>query len=150
MSIFSNINQTEAYSEEQRQYFLPGHYRVQINHVYTKPKRLGGHLFIAETTVLGSDCADIKIGEKRNWVQSMELPGAMPRVKVFVGAAKGYSSKFDADRINAEVTEALCEEVVSKNNPLNGTELNLECYQKRSEKTGRDFTIHMWNPVNEH
>lgn len=148
MSLFNNINRAEAYSEENHQYFLPGNFRVKIENVYTRPKRLGGTLFIVETSILGSDCDEIKIGDKRNWVQSLDFESAMPRIKMFVGVAKGFNPKTELEKINQEVTPELCEEVISSANTLKDKELDLECYQKRSPKTGKDFTIHLWRPVN--
>lgn len=149
MNLFDNIDKTEAYTEEQRQYFSPGNYRIRVENVYTKPKRMGGSLFIVETTVLGSDSDDIKIGDKRNWVQSMDMAAALSRIKMFIGVAKGFNPKTEVEQINKEITPKLCELSVSSSNPLKDTEFDLECYQRRSIKTGKDFTIHLWKSVND-
>jgi hypothetical protein len=146
-SMFSEIETTKAVSEAERSYFLPGKYRVQIDVVHTHKKLVGGHLFLVETTVLESNNPEIEKGEQRNWAQPFDMVAAMPRIKCFVGAAHGYCPKRNLDGINKFVTKEICDKAVSPENPLKGVVIDLECYNKKSQRTGKDFTIHMWLPV---
>ena len=76
----------------------------------------------------------------------MEMDAAMPRIKAFMGAAHGYCPKRNLDALSKFVTKEVCEQAVSVENPLRGKELNLECHNKKSAKTGKDFTVHLWLP----
>lgn len=146
-NIFSGIELVKVNSESQKQYFLPGKFSVRIENVFLHKKRLGGHVFVVETTVLESNNPEIQTGEARNWVQPMEMDAAMPRVKCFIGAAKGYDPKRNLDDINKIVTQTLCESVVSGEITFKGVILDLECFNRRSNKTGKSFTIHLWSPA---
>lgn len=105
MGVFDGIENIAAEGTSSlRQYFMPGHYTIEIERVFLHEKRLGGgKLFIVETKVLASDNADIKVGEQRNWVQALSLPLALPRIKAFIGAALGLSPKDINSKINAFV-----------------------------------------------
>lgn len=148
-SMFSEIENTKAVSESPKNYFLPGKYKVQIDVVHIHKKLLGGHLFLVETVVLESDNPEIEKGERRNWAQPFEMVAAMPRIKCFVGAAHGYCPKRNLDGLNKFVTKAICDHAVSPENPLAGVVMNLECHNKKSMRTGKDFTVHMWLPGEE-
>ena len=148
-SLFMDIENTPAMQESAGNYFLPSRFRVRIENVFIYKKRLGGHLFVVETIVLGSDNQEVKIGEQYNWVQPVEMDAAMSRVKLFIGAAKGLCPKRQLAKINEVVTSELCDRVVSTENILKGVEIDLDCFNKRSMKTGKDFTIHMWSPAKE-
>lgn len=146
-NIFSGIDTVTANQDLQKQYFLPGQYRVRLENVLVHKKRLGGHIFIAETTVLESDNPEIKPGELRNWVQPLEVDAAMPRIKCFIGATQGLDPKRQIDAINKNVTQKLCESVVLNEISIKNVELRLECFNKRSIRTGKDFTLHIWGPT---
>lgn len=146
-SLFAGIERTHASQENVGNYFAPGNYRVRIENVFLHKKRLGGHLFIVETTVLGSDSEDVKVGGQYNWTQPLELDSAMSRIKLFLGAAQGLCPRAEADRINSEITETFCEAAISGKNPLKNVVLDLTCFNKSSLKTGKNFTLHLWNPI---
>lgn len=145
-SPFAQVQNHSALNESRRQYFLPGKYRVRIDNVLLHKKRLGGFLFVVESTCLESSNPEVAVGEQRNWAQSMELDAAIPRIKCFLGAAHGLCPKRDLDKLNAFVTQELCDEAVSPENPLKGKELTLECFNKASQRTGKDFLVHLWLP----
>lgn len=147
MSMFAGIENTKAAVEGVSQYFEEGKYRVQIDNTFIHRKRLGGHLFIVETTVLESSNPEVLPGETRNWVQSFEFESAMARIKTFIGAAKGFCPRRQLTEINREITQSVCDDVVSGSNPLKGVALDLECVTKRSKKTDKDFNVHMWFPA---
>ncbi|MEI6807024.1 MAG: hypothetical protein WCK49_11085 [Myxococcaceae bacterium] len=145
-SIFSAVDNVNPTSESNRSYFLPGKYKVRLENVLIHKKRLGGNLFVVETTCLESDNPEILPGETRNWVQPMDTDAAMPRIKTFMGAAHGFCPKRNLDALSKFVTKEVCEKAVSDENPLKNKELKLECHNKKSMKTGKDFTVHLWLP----
>src|SRR5690606_10049453 len=120
-----------------------------IQSVYLFEKRLGGgKLFIVETTVDESDNPNIKPGEQRNWVQSFAIPSALPRIKSFIGAALGICPKSQLKEINSTVTTAICNQVVSAENPLRGKRLKISCITKTSNN-GKNFLQHAWGASHE-
>lgn len=143
---FSGVDNVKPTAESYRGYFLPGKYKVRLENVLIHSKRLGGKLFIVETEVLESNNPEILAGETRNWVQPMDVDAAMPRIKTFMGAAHGFCPKRNLDALSKFVTKEVCEQAVSNENPLKGKELKLECHNKKSIKTGKDFTVHLWLP----
>ena len=140
MGIFDGIEHVAAEGTSMRQYFEPGNYVVKINSVFLHEKRMGGgKLFIVETTIIESDNPQIKAGDKRNWVQSLVLPSALPRIKSFIGAAMGLNSK----DINAHVTPTICEDIVGPQNPSADKKVGLCCIVKPT-RTGKQFLQHIW------
>ena len=149
MNIFEGIEHVFAEGISNRQYFEPGNYVVTIDTVFIHEKRLGGgKLFIVETVVTDSDNPNIKPGDKKNWVQSLSLPSALPRIKTFLGASMGLCTKSQLKEINSSVTTDVCNQAVSPKNPLKGKILKLECLDKIS-RTGKNFTQHVWQNYNQ-
>lgn len=149
MGIFDGIEHVAAEGTSLRQYFEPGNYTVTIGSVFLHERRLGGgKLFIVETIVDESDNPSIKIGEQRNWVQSVSLPPALPRIKSFVGAALGMCPKRQLKEINSKVTASICNQAVSAENPLRGKRLKVSCISKTSSN-GKNFLQHMWGAAHE-
>lgn len=146
MGIFDGIEHVAAEGMSSlRQYFEPGHYTVAIDRVFLHEKRLGGgKLFIVETTVLESDNPHIRPGEQRNWVQSLSLPSALPRIKTFIGLAMGLSPQ----EINTKVTALVCEHSVSAQNPLANKKVKLTCISKTT-RAGKQFIQHGWGNYDE-
>ena len=144
MGVFDGIENVYAEGTSSlRQYFEPGFYTVAIERVFLHEKRLGGgKLFIVETQVLESDNPNIKPGEKRNWVQSLAMPSALPRIKTFIGAALGL----DPQDINGKVNASICNHAVSAENPLKGKKLTLTCINKPTG-AGKQFTQHGWEKI---
>lgn len=144
MGIFDGIEHVAAEGTSSRQYFEQGNYIVTIDSVFVYERRLGGaKLFIVETTVNESDNPNIKPGEQRNWVQSFALPSAMPRIKAFLGAAKGFCPSRQLQEINQQINLQVCEEAVNPANPFRGTRLKLICTKKIS-RSGREFNHVQW------
>lgn len=143
MGVFDGIEHVSAEGASSRQYFVPGNYLVTIETVLLHEKRLGGKLFIVETTVNETDNPSIKSGEQRNWVQSLALPSALPRIKSFIGAAHGLCPRAQSQDINIQITSAICEICVGPKAPLRGKKLRLSCVAKTT-KTGKEFIQHVW------
>ncbi|MCA9508988.1 MAG: hypothetical protein KC505_11255 [Myxococcales bacterium] len=149
MTVFAGIEHVSAEGTSNRQYFEPGNYIVEIDSVFLHEKRLGGgKLFIVETTVKESDNPNIKPGEQRNWIQSLALPSALPRIKAFIGAAIGLCPSRQLNEINSRITSQLCDEVVSVDNPLKKHVLSLRALSKKT-RAGKDFTHVIWGPKND-
>jgi len=148
MSVFAGIENVSAEGTSNRLYFLEGNHIVEIDSVLLLEKRLGGgKLFIVETTVKESDNPNMKPGEQRNWVQSLALSTALPRIKSFIGAAIGLCPKRQLNEINAKVNSDFCNHAVSPENPLSGRTLALTCVNKVS-RNGKNFTQVIWG-INE-
>jgi len=144
MNVFDGIEHICAEGASNRQYFEPGNFLVKIESVFLHEKRLGGgKLFIVETTIKESDNPNIKTGEQRNWVQSLALPSALPRIKAFIGAAMGFCPKRQHKEINTKVTSEACNNAVSLENPLKGKNIKLQCISKKT-KSGKDFNQVYW------
>ncbi len=145
MGIFDGIEHVAAEgTSSSRQYFEPGNYLVTIDSVFIHERRLGGgKLFIVETTIDESDNPNIKAGAQRNWVQSFALPSALPRIKSFIGAARGLCPKRQLKEINEQVTSAVCNQSIGPENPLRGKQLKLRCMNKLT-RSGKEFTQHNW------
>ena len=106
MSVFEGIEHVSAEGTSNKEYFQPGQYVVTIQSVFLHEKRLGGgKIFIVETTVNESDNPNIKPGEQRNWVQSLSLPSALPRIKAFIGAAFGICTKTKSKELRQSIPE---------------------------------------------
>jgi hypothetical protein len=148
MSVFEGIEHVSAEGTSNRQYFEPGRYLVTIESVFLHEKRLGGgKIFIVETTINESDNPNIKPGEQRNWVQSLSIPSALPRIKAFIGAAFGMCPKTQLKIINEKVTKEICSNAISAQNPLRGVRLSLQCTAKKTQ-AGKDFTQASWRVIN--
>ena len=144
MSIFEGIDDVLAEGTFDRQYFEAGKYQVDIERVFVHTKKLGGgKLFIVETQVIRSDNPNIRPGEQRSWVQSMDSFYALPRIKAFIGAFLGYSPKTQIQEINQEVTAEVCNGIVGDESLLAGKRLSLNCTLKKT-KAGKDFTHVAW------
>jgi hypothetical protein len=146
MNVFEGIEHVSAEGTSNRLYFEPGRYVVEIDTVHVKEKRLGGKLFIVETTIKESDNPNIKPGDRRNWVQSLSNEYALPRIKSFLGAAKGFCPKKQLAEVNKNITKSVCDHAVSIENPLKGRILSVECLGKIT-KTGKAFTHANWGIV---
>lgn len=144
MGVFDGIEHVSAEGTSLRRYFEPGNFVVSIQSIYLFEKRLGGgKLFIIEAIVEESDNLNIACGEQRNWVQSLALPSALPRIKSFIGAAMGLCPKRQLKDINEQVTAEVCNQAISQDNPLRGKKLKLNCISKIT-RSGKEFTQHNW------
>ena len=128
-------------SEKQRQYFKPGAYLVDLDVVKFVTADTGVEFFAVEAQVLKSNNQEIQVGSVRSWSVSGAWKGSERDVKAFLCAASGVDA--DAD-MSSEDVEAL----TGKEQPLHGTLMQLECVNRPSTKTGKDFTKHNWEGVN--
>jgi hypothetical protein len=126
-------------------YFLPGLYEVEIEKVFTMRSRKDDDLFIVETKILKSDNPERKVGTSCSWVVNLKQDAALGNIKAFIGAANGIEGT-EKERLNEEITEAVCEFVCGEDNPLAGVRLGLQCTNILT-KAKKDFTKHWWSPV---
>lgn len=126
-------------------YFVEGLYRVEILKVTTLVSRTKENLFIVETEILSSTSSERKVGTSCSWVVNLKQDAALGNIKAFIAAANGIDPA-DAEQVKNEITEEVVEFACSEDNPLAGTELNLECVPIKT-KAKKDFTLHKWTPV---
>lgn len=125
--------------------WVPARYKVAIKRVHTITSRKKEDLFIVEAKILESDCPDRPEGMGCSWVVNMKQDAALGNIKGFIAAANGIDPSSE-EEVDAEVTEEVCETVVSNANPLEGTEVGLECVMIKTRED-KDFTLHRWYPT---
>jgi hypothetical protein len=126
-------------------YYLDGQYKVEIERVFTMKSRKREDLFIVETKILESSNAKRPEGMRPSWVVNLKQDAALGNIKGFVAAANGIDPA-DVEQVDANVDEEACEFACSKENPLKGVVLNLECVTVKTREGG-DFTLHKWSPA---
>jgi hypothetical protein len=120
-------------------YFLAGQYKVKVKKVFLMASRKREDLFIVETEILESDNEKRKVGMSCSWVVKMSQDAALGNIKGFVAACMGE----DAEDENID-WESECECAVDDENPLAGTEVDLECVDITT-RDGNPFTLHKWS-----
>lgn len=147
MGLFDGIGKVDATMSPI--YFLPGSYVVEIVRCFCMQSRKKEDLFIAETTITESDNEERPAGTKASWCVNFKQDAALGNIKGFVAACNGIKPT-NNKKVNAEITDEICDYAVDeKDNPLAGILLKLVCVNKVIEKTGKDFTVHMWDPMEE-
>lgn len=147
MGMFAKSVAVAKPTENSGLFFLPGLYPlVQITQLKMiqskKPGRESAEMFIISCDVLESRCPDRPAGSSgvTQIVNSMHF-GAADDVKRFLVAL--FNGEIDPDAIDEAGINAL----VSAEQPAAGRCLSLEVYDKKSEKTGKTFTKHIWRPA---
>ena len=119
-------------------YFLPGNYLVEIQRCKEGETRKKIPFFVVECKIIQSDNPDMKVGTDCSWLVMMDKDAAPGNIKAFVMAAAGVEED--------EVDEAGCEEICSERQPLAGTKMRVEAYNKPT-KAGMPFTRLNWELV---
>ncbi len=121
-------------------YFKEGRYRVEVKEVKAHAG-VNGVSFIVETTILESTVPTRPAGMSVSWVVGMQHKSTLGNIKQFAWACAGDKT--------ASVGEADIEFMVSKDNPLRGQQLDLECLDvlKKSKDPDDLFTKHTWAPT---
>ena len=155
MGLFTGINDAEVTAGGR--YFAPGNYRVKIKGVKViESRRSKKDLFIIECEVLESTNDKYKPGSTASQVIVMNEIMSLPNVKGFMCAASGVDPEDDDanDKVGKQWTELTgkkmsfedaCEYAISPDQPLAGTELELECVEIITKGKGQPFTKHVWN-----
>ena len=147
MGLFGGIEDKDATMSPI--YFLPGAYIVEVIKCFVMTSRKKDDLFIVELLIVESDNEERKPETKASWCVNFKQDAALGNIKGFVAACNGIKP-VDKDKVNAEITEDLCEYAVDeKDNPLAGVRLKLVCYNKETVKEKKDFTVHIWDPIEE-
>lgn len=129
----------------EKPHWLPALYRVKIKSITTMNSRKKDDLFIVEAVIVTSNCPDRPAGTKASWVVNLKQDAALGNIKGFLAAVNGIDPG-NEEAVNAEVTEAVCELAVSKEQPLTDEEVMLECTMIET-RAGKPFTLHRWSPV---
>ncbi len=138
-------------------YFLPGLYEIEVMGVkMQRSVQNGRDMFIVECKILTSDNASRKPGSSASQIIKMGEQMSFPNIKAFLAGVVGVDPTQDADDVNEQIEAAFSESlgaqmgiediaefVTSKDNPLEGTKLRLECVNVKTKK-GTDFTKHKW------
>ena len=95
-----------------------------------------GEQFIAEFFVLYSTNPNQPAGSKVSWCASSWHPSAAGNIKAFFVSLLGIQPQ--------QVTEAGCAMAVSPQQPMQGKLVLAEAYNKKTQKTGSDFTAINW------
>ena len=155
MGMFDDIEGAQV--SKSGNYLEPGHYKVTIDAVKSiDSKKESKKFIIIEMTVLKSDNPNIKVGGEYSQVIDTSKVMFLPNMKIFMAAISGVDP--NSEKVNEEVTaywtkvlgafvsfSALCEMVVTEENPLGGTEMDLICRLTKTSDGG-DFTKHLWQP----
>jgi hypothetical protein len=146
MGFFTGIEQADISGT--KPYFETGTYVVDIMRVFTLTSRKQQKLFIIECEIVESDNPNRPPGMECSQVIVIkpDTP-AMGNVLAFIAASQGIDPYNTANKelIKKEITEAFCEYVVTKENPLGGKRLRLKCAPIKT-KADTDFTVHYWGP----
>jgi hypothetical protein len=143
MGLFDGIS--EARVGGQNVYFLAGLYKIEVVKCFAMKSRKKEDLFIVECSILESTNDKRPAGTKASWVVNLKHDAALGNIKGFVAAANGIDPH-DEETVNNEIAEKEVEYVVSDDNPLNGSILNLNCTDIET-KAGNPFTLHAWELV---
>lgn len=127
--------------------WVPALYVVEIKQLITMTSRKKDDLFIVEALIIKSDCPERKVGMSCSWVVNLKQDAALGNIKGFIAAANGIEPT-DEEKVNAEVTEEACTLAVSKDQPLAGIKLGLECTMIKT-KAQKLFTLHRWSPMDQ-
>lgn len=145
------------------QYFLPGNYKVKIKDtkLVDSAASPGKEFCVIETEVLESSNPEIAVGSERSQVIPLGEQMSLTNVKAFVSAASGVDphdtdSGPKVEAFWAEVFgtseypkqyenffEYICETIFSQN-PIAGSEMDLECVEIITKKNQKQFTKHNW------
>ena len=113
-------------------YFKAGRYKVEILAVKSILSRKNENLFVVETEIKESDCADLRPNTKCSQVINLSKHDSAPgNIKAFVAAA------LDISPTSEEVNwEELCDAACTEANPLKGTMMNLICANTKTKAGG--------------
>ena len=139
-SMFAGIKDAKA--TQGGLYFLEGNYKVKICRVFSMTSRKKEDLFIVECEILESDNPNRKPGMRPSWVVNLKHDAALGNIKGFVAAVNGIDPS-DSEKVDELVDEEACEVVASKENPMEGTVMPLQCVNTKTREGG-DFTLHKW------
>lgn len=123
-------------------YMLPGVYEVKVLKVTDMESRKGDDLFIVELEIVESDNDARRPGMKPSWVVNLKQDAALGNIKGFIAAAMGMDPSDES--VSSDEWEDAVETAVSKENPLAGTMMHLECVNIKTREGG-DFTLHRWS-----
>lgn len=122
-------------------YLLDGVYLVQLIRVFTLVSRKKEDLMVVEFTILKSNNSLRAVGSRASWVVNLKQDAALGNIKAFAIAA-GTTP----DEAPPTIDSAAIEFIVSKENPLEGTQVAVQC-TTITTRAGTPFTKHEWSPA---
>lgn len=122
-------------------YLLDGGYLVELIKVFTLVSRKKEDLVVVEFKILESNNPARTVGSRASWVVNLKQDAALGNLKGFALAA-GTTPGEEPPHID----EAAIEFIVSKENPLEGTKVAVQC-TTITTRAGTPFTKHEWSPA---
>jgi len=129
MGLFAGIK--EAQVTQGGVYIEPGLYTSRVEAVKTGKTRKGIPFFVVELTHLKSNNVNHPVGKNVSWMVMLNQDAALGNIKHFASVA--------TETDEAEIDEAGIELIVSSENPLEGTLLNIDA-SNITTKAGTPFT----------
>ena len=115
----------------------PGKFVLMVDYMKTVMNAVKrGEQFIAEFFVLYSTNPNQPAGSKVAWCASSWHPSAAGNIKAFFVSLLGIKPE--------QVTQPGCDMAVSPQQPMQGKLILAEAYNKKTQKTGNDFTAVNW------
>jgi hypothetical protein len=128
-------------------YFLVGNYRVEILKVFTLVSRKKEDMVIVECKIHSSTNPARPAGSRASWVVNFKQDAALGNIKGFAqSCAKTNLPKPAPGEPEPVITKADMAFIVSKDNPLAGTVLDLQCTNIET-RAKSEFTLHTWLPI---
>lgn len=156
MSDWKNIGKAKIFGSS-GQYLPPGgKFKLRFLKCFTKTTRKSGDALIVDFEVLESDLEEVKVGQNRNWYQSLQDEDiAFPAIKQFVMTLLCIDES-DSDMMEQfeESLDELMEEagdskwerstVDPTDHPFHGRTIHCDTHSKITEKNKKEFTVHTW------
>jgi len=126
--------------------YLPvGDHLLQINRCKKGSSRKGEEFSVVEMKVLRSSDPAFTQGTPASWMLMHKWDGYLGDLKNFIETAGASClAQRNLPPSPIQVTGALCREVFGEQNPFAGVVIKVHAWPKRSQKTGRDFTVCDW------
>jgi len=144
MSVFTGIEKqkVDVRPPKENSYFVPGNYKAEILASKLVERKDGSKVFVGELRILESDNEDVKVGDEKSYFQTFVIRDmAQKNIAQYIISALG------GGRDAAEVTEEVCDQVVSDKNPLAGKHIGVRAFSKVSAKTGKEYVNLAFYPV---
>lgn len=145
MGAFRGLGEAEVFGSGKYFPCVDADYRVCVRKVSFIRTRKREDAYLIELDVIESGNPDMPVGAVGSHMIMMRHDSALGDVKAFLGAALGID--VNDKSISSAQWEEAAESSIGDDNPLAGTELSLRTMKKTVQKTGGDFTKHIYEPV---
>jgi len=121
-------------------YLLPGQHIFKVNALKQPPNLRAGNCFIAEMSVVESNCEQYSVGQSVSWIRNVtkHKEMALADIKAFLAALAGCREE--------EIDSAGADAAVADDQPFAGFLVRCEAWNKPT-KEGGEFTRTAWEHV---